>query len=225
MEYHSNSKSSSRNSNEVCNHNLSTASEKSTSKNNLEDIFEDDCTNSSVGDLSARNSHGNSWRESNASQQSAVNSRQSKCDSFTATGSNTSPLVDSRIPECMQLIDNDELQVDKNKPYSYSSSDDDSITDAEIFASNVTPNSSQTRKCRTNTQDSRDSVEKEDASKQEQESKVKRRTMSRRDSTDTSQPASDTGEGEKVTEDLEFFSFPAPVNKTKRRSFILPKFM
>jgi len=125
----------------------------------------------------------------------------------------------------MQLIDNDELQVDKNKPYSYSSSDDDSITDAEIFASNVTPNNSQTRKCRTNTQDSRDSVEKEDASKQEQESKVKRRTMSRRDSTDTSQPASDTGEGEKVTEDLEFFSFPAPVNKTKRRSFILPKFM
>ena len=162
MEYHSNSKSSSRNSNEVCNHNLSTASEKSTAKNNLEDIFEDDCTNSSVGDLSACNSHGNSWRESNASQQSAVNSRQSKCDSFTATGSNTSPLVDSRIPECMQLIDNDELQVDKNKPYSYSSSDDDSITDAEIFASNVTPNSSQTRKCRTNTQDSRDSVEQED---------------------------------------------------------------
>ena len=56
------------------------------------------------------------------------------------------------------------------------------------FASNVTPNSSQTRKCRTvNTQDSRDSVEKEDASKQEQESKVKRRTMSRRDSTHRTQ--------------------------------------
>jgi hypothetical protein len=45
MEYHSNSKSSSRNSNEVCNHNLSTASEISAAKNNLEDIFEDDCTN------------------------------------------------------------------------------------------------------------------------------------------------------------------------------------
>ena len=74
MEYHSNSKSSSRNSNEVCNHNLSTAAEISAAKNNLEDIFEDDCTNSSVGDLSARSSHGNSWsswRESNASQQSA----------------------------------------------------------------------------------------------------------------------------------------------------------
>ena len=44
MEYHSNSKSSSRNSNEVCNHNLSTASEISAAKNNWEDIFEDDCT-------------------------------------------------------------------------------------------------------------------------------------------------------------------------------------
>lgn len=259
MEYHSNSKTSSRNSSEVPSH---LGSERASSKNNLEDICEDDGTASSVGDASPhnRNSHGPGGRESSISRHSST--RQSK--SSTASGSNCSgavTVIDSRISESvMHMLDNDsdELQsVGLVKPYSYSSSDDGGDVIYHQRAPITTPNGTHVRKQRAGTDmtdDSRDSFDGRDRNKspqrllqhkEKQQELVDESQEHKHVTTDARQAATDSSSGaehrssctsspmpsegsttsDKSSQDLQFFSFPAPVSKTKRRSFILPKFM
>jgi hypothetical protein len=192
---------------------------------------------SSVGEglLSSHDSNSNLCRESSISR-SPGRTRQSKSSSVSG-GNHSVPVSDIRVSDCMHLVDTVDLQVEKL--VSYSSSDDGSGDDC---SSPVTsPSGANTRKKRADTQDSRDSGEPENRVNQskQQQQQQQQQTFQRSDdvhsrhatSEEVLQEGANTASNKseennsQSTEDLEFFSFPAPVNRSKRRSFILPKFM
>lgn len=225
------------------------------SNNILEHIFEDEGTGtgSSVGDASSfcrdressgSQSRGRATRQSRSSTGSVrPRTRSPPCSQNTSVDAR----VSDSLPMTMQLVDTVEMEVEKL--LSYSSSEDGSAIlvegDGDLFGPDIvtTPNGSHLRKQRCNTQDSRDSGGEQEERVPRNKSLSQQRKNSTNDKvrgiateteTDRDREGSrhfdqgNSGRGSvsnQPSEDMEFFSFPAPINKSKRRSFILPKFM